>query len=78
MHVLSALLGPFCNRTWDGWLCWDDTPAGKVSVQNCPDYFPDFDPTGKGFLPTTVFSQLDLGAFRPREREADLRAGHTR
>uniref|UniRef100_A0A7N4NUB4 Calcitonin receptor n=1 Tax=Sarcophilus harrisii TaxID=9305 RepID=A0A7N4NUB4_SARHA len=37
--------GLFCNRTWDGWLCWDDTPAGKVSVQNCPDYFPDFDPT---------------------------------
>ncbi|XP_051833184.1 calcitonin receptor [Antechinus flavipes] len=37
--------GLFCNRTWDGWLCWDDTPAGRVSVQNCPDYFPDFDPT---------------------------------
>ncbi|XP_053119154.1 calcitonin receptor isoform X1 [Hemicordylus capensis] len=37
--------GLFCNRTWDGWLCWDDTPAGKLADQNCPDYFPDFDPT---------------------------------
>lgn len=38
--------GLFCNRTWDGWLCWDDTPAGRITAQNCPDYFPDFDPTG--------------------------------
>nr|XP_009934469.1 PREDICTED: calcitonin receptor [Opisthocomus hoazin] len=37
--------GLFCNRTWDGWLCWDDTPAGRMTAQNCPDYFPDFDPT---------------------------------
>ncbi|XP_066210061.1 calcitonin receptor [Saccopteryx leptura] len=37
--------GPFCNRTWDGWLCWDDTPAGITSHQQCPDYFPDFDVT---------------------------------
>ncbi|XP_053465274.1 calcitonin receptor isoform X1 [Nycticebus coucang] len=37
--------GPYCNRTWDGWLCWDDTPAGVMSYQLCPDYFPDFDPT---------------------------------
>ncbi|XP_061443190.1 calcitonin receptor isoform X1 [Rhineura floridana] len=37
--------GLFCNRTWDGWLCWDDTPAGEFADQNCPDYFPDFDPT---------------------------------
>lgn len=35
-----------CNRTWDGWLCWDDTKAGVVSEQHCPDYFQDFDPSG--------------------------------
>nr|XP_015097533.1 calcitonin receptor [Vicugna pacos] len=35
--------GPFCNRTWDGWTCWDDTPAGILAHQYCPDYFPDFD-----------------------------------
>ncbi|XP_068091105.1 calcitonin gene-related peptide type 1 receptor [Hyperolius riggenbachi] len=37
--------GRFCNRTWDGWLCWGDTMAGEVSEQNCPDYFQDFDPS---------------------------------
>uniref|UniRef100_A0A672IB93 Calcitonin gene-related peptide type 1 receptor n=1 Tax=Salarias fasciatus TaxID=181472 RepID=A0A672IB93_SALFA len=36
---------PMCNRTWDGWLCWDDTSAGIVSEQHCPDYFQDFDPS---------------------------------
>ncbi|KAM4874160.1 calcitonin receptor [Thomomys bottae] len=39
--------GPYCNRTWDGWMCWDDTPAGAMSYQLCPDYFPDFDPMEK-------------------------------
>ncbi|KAG5264745.1 hypothetical protein AALO_G00257580 [Alosa alosa] len=39
--------GLFCNRTWDGWMCWDDTPAGTYGIQNCPNYFPDFDPTEK-------------------------------
>ncbi|CDQ94526.1 unnamed protein product, partial [Oncorhynchus mykiss] len=37
--------GPVCNRTWDGWLCWDDTEAGFTSEQHCPDYFQDFDPS---------------------------------
>uniref|UniRef100_A0A674PR77 Calcitonin gene-related peptide type 1 receptor n=1 Tax=Takifugu rubripes TaxID=31033 RepID=A0A674PR77_TAKRU len=36
---------PMCNRTWDGWLCWDDTKAGVISEQHCPDYFQDFDPS---------------------------------
>ncbi|XP_061112500.1 calcitonin gene-related peptide type 1 receptor isoform X4 [Conger conger] len=39
--------GPYCNRTWDGWLCWDDTPGGTYTSQNCPNYFPDFDSTEK-------------------------------
>uniref|UniRef100_A0A674D9T8 Calcitonin gene-related peptide type 1 receptor n=2 Tax=Salmo trutta TaxID=8032 RepID=A0A674D9T8_SALTR len=39
--------GLYCNRTWDGWLCWDDTPAGTVTWQNCPNYFRDFDSTEK-------------------------------
>ncbi|KAL1256017.1 hypothetical protein QQF64_014078 [Cirrhinus molitorella] len=39
--------GPYCNRTWDGWLCWDDTSAGTYTSQNCPNYFPDFDSTEK-------------------------------
>uniref|UniRef100_A0A8C5U7F3 Calcitonin gene-related peptide type 1 receptor n=1 Tax=Malurus cyaneus samueli TaxID=2593467 RepID=A0A8C5U7F3_9PASS len=39
--------GSFCNRTWDGWLCWSDVRAGSVSVQRCPDYFQDFNPSEK-------------------------------
>ncbi|XP_047461761.1 calcitonin gene-related peptide type 1 receptor isoform X2 [Mugil cephalus] len=39
--------GLYCSRNWDGWLCWDDTPVGTYSSQNCPDYFEDFDPTEK-------------------------------
>ncbi|KAF7656563.1 hypothetical protein LDENG_00039430 [Lucifuga dentata] len=39
--------GLYCSRNWDGWLCWDDTPAGIYTSQNCPNYFPDFDSTEK-------------------------------
>lgn len=39
--------GSYCNRTWDGWLCWDDTPAGSTSVRHCPNYFQSFDLTEK-------------------------------
>uniref|UniRef100_A0A8C0JDS6 G-protein coupled receptors family 2 profile 1 domain-containing protein n=1 Tax=Chelonoidis abingdonii TaxID=106734 RepID=A0A8C0JDS6_CHEAB len=38
---------PYCNRTWDGWLCWNDAAAGTISVQRCPDYFQDFNPSEK-------------------------------
>lgn len=38
--------GPYCNRTWDGWLCWGDTAPGTV-MQMCPEYFHDFDPGEK-------------------------------
>uniref|UniRef100_A0A673HB12 G-protein coupled receptors family 2 profile 1 domain-containing protein n=1 Tax=Sinocyclocheilus rhinocerous TaxID=307959 RepID=A0A673HB12_9TELE len=46
MPSSSDVTSPYCNRTWDGWLCWDDTPAGTYTSQNCPNYFPDFDSTG--------------------------------
>ncbi|KAF3860055.1 hypothetical protein F7725_000310 [Dissostichus mawsoni] len=38
--------GSFCNRTWDGWLCWGDSTQGTV-MQMCPEYFLDFDPAEK-------------------------------
>lgn len=47
LSVLYLFPGPYCNRTWDGWLCWSDVAAGTVSVQRCPDYFQDFNPSGK-------------------------------
>ncbi|XP_006891560.1 PREDICTED: calcitonin receptor [Elephantulus edwardii] len=37
--------GLYCNRTWDGWLCWDDTKAGTTVTQHCPSYSGEFDPT---------------------------------
>lgn len=37
-------MGPVCNMTWDGWLCWDDTEAGLTTEQNCPDHYDDLDP----------------------------------
>ncbi|KAI5613448.1 calcitoninprotein-related peptide type 1 receptor precursor [Silurus asotus] len=36
--------GLMCNRTWDGWLCWEDTDIGVTAHQQCPDHFHDFDP----------------------------------
>ncbi|XP_061657243.1 calcitonin gene-related peptide type 1 receptor isoform X2 [Syngnathoides biaculeatus] len=38
--------GNYCNRTWDGWLCWGDSSPGTF-VQMCPEYFHDFDPAEK-------------------------------
>ncbi|KAG7503549.1 calcitonin protein-related peptide type 1 receptor-like [Solea senegalensis] len=42
-HRPSKTIGPVCNTTWDGWLCWDETDAGLKVVQSCPDYFANFD-----------------------------------
>ncbi|XP_023262353.1 calcitonin gene-related peptide type 1 receptor-like [Seriola lalandi dorsalis] len=38
--------GTYCNRTWDGWLCWGDSAPG-TAMQMCPEYFHDFDPGEK-------------------------------
>uniref|UniRef100_A0A3P8S852 Calcitonin receptor n=1 Tax=Amphiprion percula TaxID=161767 RepID=A0A3P8S852_AMPPE len=38
--------GTYCNRTWDGWLCWGDSAPGTV-MQMCPEYYHDFDPEEK-------------------------------
>ncbi|PWA15452.1 hypothetical protein CCH79_00008467 [Gambusia affinis] len=46
-YCLVVATGLFCSRNWDGWLCWEDTPAGTYTFQNCPNYFDDFDPTEK-------------------------------
>uniref|UniRef100_A0A3B3Q511 Calcitonin gene-related peptide type 1 receptor n=1 Tax=Paramormyrops kingsleyae TaxID=1676925 RepID=A0A3B3Q511_9TELE len=46
-HNRKGNLYPACSRTWDGWLCWEDTRAGITAEQHCPDYFHDFDPSEK-------------------------------
>ena len=47
VSLSAGVAGLFCSRSWDGWLCWDDAPAGTYASQNCPDYFRDFDPSGE-------------------------------
>uniref|UniRef100_A0A673A5M5 G-protein coupled receptors family 2 profile 1 domain-containing protein n=1 Tax=Sphaeramia orbicularis TaxID=375764 RepID=A0A673A5M5_9TELE len=42
-----GVAGLYCSREWDGWLCWDDTPAGTHASQTCPDYYFDLEPTEK-------------------------------
>ncbi|XP_077516369.1 secretin receptor-like isoform X5 [Amblyomma americanum] len=34
-----------CPQTWDGLLCWEETPAGTVAAMPCPDYVVGFDST---------------------------------
>ncbi|XP_036358535.1 glucagon-like peptide 1 receptor [Octopus sinensis] len=34
--------GLWCNRTWDGIMCWDDTPASTTERQSCPQYIHGF------------------------------------
>lgn len=48
---LLPSVGNYCNRTWDGWLCWADSLPGPV-MQMCPNYFQDFDPAGKAYIHT--------------------------
>lgn len=51
-NVLSSA-GNFCDRTWDGWLCWGDTAPG-TAMQMCPEYFFDFDPAGEALTHTYI------------------------
>ncbi|XP_063840874.1 calcitonin gene-related peptide type 1 receptor-like isoform X2 [Scylla paramamosain] len=38
-------LGPYCPRTFDGWACWNDTPANSRVHAPCPDFIPGFNPS---------------------------------
>nr|XP_006818813.1 PREDICTED: calcitonin receptor-like [Saccoglossus kowalevskii] len=37
--------GLYCNRTFDGWGCWNDTKAGHTAFINCPYFIPNSVPT---------------------------------
>ena len=45
-----SVLELFCNRTWDGLLCWPDTAAANVAAQRCPDYINLFNKKGEHFF----------------------------
>lgn len=40
-------LDKFCPGTFDGWLCWPDTPAGTSAYEKCPEFITGFDPLSK-------------------------------
>lgn len=45
-HLLYLTLGPYCNQTWDGIMCWPTTEAGETAEQSCPSYVHGFDLSG--------------------------------
>ncbi|MED6249173.1 hypothetical protein ATANTOWER_010373 [Ataeniobius toweri] len=40
--------GLFCNRMFDRYACWPDTPAGFMVNISCPFYLPWFDKVSQG------------------------------
>ncbi|XP_013418736.1 calcitonin gene-related peptide type 1 receptor isoform X2 [Lingula anatina] len=46
--------GLYCYRTWDGWACWDDTPAGTTVYSPCPQYVSkEWDPLAQAYKECT-------------------------
>lgn len=48
--LFFILLGKFCRGTWDGWLCWPDTPVGASAHAPCPEFKTGFDPSRKFYF----------------------------
>uniref|UniRef100_A0A3B4ZBC5 Glucagon receptor-like n=1 Tax=Stegastes partitus TaxID=144197 RepID=A0A3B4ZBC5_9TELE len=42
--------GLFCNRTFDRYACWPDTPAGFMVNISCPFYLPWYDKVSQGVV----------------------------
>ncbi|XP_061611570.1 glucagon receptor-like [Phyllopteryx taeniolatus] len=42
--------GLFCNRTFDRYACWPDTPAGSLVNISCPFYLPWYDHVSHGVV----------------------------
>ncbi|CAJ1080872.1 glucagon-like peptide 1 receptor [Xyrichtys novacula] len=42
--------GLFCNRTFDRYACWPDTPAGTSINISCPFYLPWYDKVSQGVV----------------------------
>ncbi|XP_042364489.1 glucagon receptor-like [Plectropomus leopardus] len=42
--------GLFCNRTFDRYACWPDTPAGSLVNISCPFYLPWYDKVSQGVV----------------------------
>jgi len=51
--MYTAIAPVRCEATWDGFSCWDSTPADTVVHQQCPEYMPRSDLTGL-YSPTNI------------------------
>ncbi len=45
LQAVAMEIPGYCPRTWDGYDCWDDTPAGTTVYRPCPAFIPYFIPT---------------------------------
>ncbi|TKS89948.1 WD repeat-containing protein 90 [Collichthys lucidus] len=43
-------VGLFCNRTFDRYACWPDSPAGSLVNISCPFYLPWYDKVSQGVV----------------------------
>ncbi len=43
LDTTSPVMDGYCPRQWDGWTCWEDTPANTDAVQACPTFIEAFD-----------------------------------
>uniref|UniRef100_A0A8C6WMC2 G-protein coupled receptors family 2 profile 1 domain-containing protein n=1 Tax=Neogobius melanostomus TaxID=47308 RepID=A0A8C6WMC2_9GOBI len=46
-NLYICVSGRLCAAEWDGFLCWEHTPAGGVASQKCPASDWTGDPTGE-------------------------------
>ncbi|CAH0578219.1 unnamed protein product [Chrysodeixis includens] len=45
--------GSWCPRKFDGFACWDETPASTTAYQHCPEFIFGFDPRRYAFKKCT-------------------------
>uniref|UniRef100_A0A8C6SXR4 Glucagon receptor n=1 Tax=Neogobius melanostomus TaxID=47308 RepID=A0A8C6SXR4_9GOBI len=60
--------GLFCNRTFDGYACWPDTPADTMVNISCPFYLPWFNKVSQG----VVRRRCDSNSFWERDDNGDV------
>ena len=47
-HTLNlVLISGWCPWTFDGWACWNSTPAGQETLAQCPKFVIGFNPDSK-------------------------------
>ncbi|OTF78590.1 hypothetical protein BLA29_009092 [Euroglyphus maynei] len=66
-NVAESSSSSFCERTFDGWTCFNDTPAGEVSYFPCPDFVYGFNPQSLFFffvLITKIINNTVIDSYK--------------